>query len=301
MNRRSFIRKTGLASAGFAGLGITGCSSLIGSDIRKITILHTNDLHSRIDPFPLTDSRYPDLGGLSRIATMVKQVRQEEKNVLLFDSGDIFQGTPYFNYYGGELEFKLMSQIGYDAATLGNHDFDNGINGLVKQMPHASFPFLNSNYDVSDTELEGQLLPFKVFEMDGIRIGVFGLGIELEGLVNPDLYGKVRYNNPISEANSVSFHLRNDLKCNLIVCLSHLGLKYGRPKVSDLTLAQQTDNIDVILGGHTHSFLDQPEIVANNGHKKVLICQVGWAGIKLGKLSLFFRDDDSVLDTSYFA
>lgn len=295
------MRKAGLATTGLAGLGLNGCGSLVGSDIRKITILHTNDLHSRIDPFPVTDGKYPDLGGLSRIATMVKQVRQNEKNVLLFDSGDIFQGTPYFNYYNGELEFKLMSQIGYDAATLGNHDFDNGIDGLVKQMPHASFPFLNSNYDVSDTELDGQLLPFKVFEMDGIRIGVFGLGIELEGLVNPNLYGKVRYKNPVSEANSVSFHLRHDLKCNLIVCLSHLGLKYDRPKVSDHILAQQTDNIDVILGGHTHSFLDQPEIVANNDHKKVLICQVGWAGIKLGKLNLLFSDDGSMLEASYFA
>lgn len=295
MNRRTFIRNTAIAGAGVGALGSAGCSFLNARGVRKLTILHTNDLHSRIDPFPISDGKFAGLGGLSRIATLVDQERIAEKNVLLFDSGDIFQGTPFFNYYGGELEFKLMSQIGYDAATLGNHDFDNGVSGLIKQLPNASFPFLNSNYDLRDSELQNHVLEHKLFEIDGLRIGVFGIGIELEGLVNPNLYGKIGYLNPIKSANSVSNFLRNELKCNVVVCLSHLGYKYDSNKVSDIILAQQTENIDVILGGHTHTFLDKPKLVANNGHKKVVICQVGWAGIKLGKLSLFFDEDGKML------
>ena len=295
MNRRTFIRNSAILGGGIGAIGSVGCNFINGSGLRRLTILHTNDLHSRIDPFPITDGKYGGLGGLSRIASLVEQERAMDPNVLLFDSGDIFQGTPFFNYYGGELEFKMMSQIGYDAATLGNHDFDNGVSGLIKQLPNASFPFLNSNYDLRDSELQNHVLPHKLFEIDGLRIGVFGIGIELEGLVNPDLYGKIGYLNPIKSANSVSNFLRNELKCNLIVCLSHLGYKYRSNKVSDLTLAQQSDNIDVILGGHTHTFLDQPEIIANNGHKKVMICQVGWAGIKLGKLSLIFDEDGKML------
>ncbi|MFT4525140.1 MAG: 5'-nucleotidase [Granulosicoccus sp.] len=301
MKRRSFIRNSAILGAGIGVLGSAGCNFIKGSGPRKLTILHTNDLHSRIDPFPLTDGKYAGLGGLSRIATLVEQERVAEKNVLLFDSGDIFQGTPYFNYYGGELEFKLMSQIGYDAATLGNHDFDNGVSGLVSQMPNASFPFLNSNYNLGDSELQKHVFPHKLFEIDGLRIGVFGIGIELEGLVNPNLYGKIGYLNPIKSANSVSNYLRNELKCNVVVCLSHLGYKYDSNKVSDITLAQQSENIDVILGGHTHTFLDQPEIVANNGHGKVMICQAGWAGIRLGKLSLFFDDDGKMVNGTHLA
>jgi 5'-nucleotidase len=301
MRRRDFIRNSAILSAGVGALGAGGCSLMTRSGVRKLTILHTNDLHSRIDPFPLADGQYGGLGGLSRIAKLVEQERAAEQNVMLFDAGDIFQGTPYFNYYGGELEFKLMSQIGYDAATLGNHDFDNGISGLVKQMPNASFPFLNSNYNLRNSKLQKHVLPHKLFEIDGLRIGVFGIGIELEGLVNPNLYGKIGHLNPISKANSVSNFLRNNLKCNLVICLSHLGFKYNSNKVSDIILAQQTDNIDVIIGGHTHTFLNQPKIVANNDHKKVAICQAGWAGIRLGKLSLFFDENGDLIDGTYLA
>ena len=281
------------AGASLAAIGGLSSCRLDELGVVKLTILHTNDVHSRIDPFPVTDSKYPGLGGFARRAEMVKQVREQEKNVLLLDSGDIFQGTPYFNYYGGELEFKLMSEMGYDAATFGNHDFDNGIEGLVKQLPHANFPFINSNYELADTPLAETTLKNKVFEKGGLRIGVFGLGVELEGLVNPALFGNIRYTDPIAQANKQANFLKNEENCDLVICLSHLGYDYNTERynfdadrVCDKHVAQNSQNVDIILGGHTHTFLDQPQYFKNEIGQNVMVCQVGWAGIKLGRIDL---------------
>lgn len=301
MRRRQFLHSSAILGTGILALGTASCGIIKRNGIRKITILHTNDTHSRIDPFPTNDRKFAGLGGFAKRASLVKKIREEEENVLLFDSGDIFQGTPYFNYYEGELEMKLMSEIGYDAATIGNHDFDNGISGLAKQMDNASFPFICSNYNLANTELEGKVAPHKIFEIDGIRIGVFGLGIELDGLVNPKLYGRVGFLDPLSVCNNTSRLLKHDLKSNVVVCLSHLGYEYADNRISDLILAEQSENVDFFLGGHTHTFLDQPVVVMNNIGQKALICQVGWAGIKLGKLDLIFTDDGSMLDVSYVA
>jgi len=308
MNRRNFIKSSTVAGISIGTLsGLSSCG-LDEFGVKKLTILHTNDVHSRIDPFPTTDGKYPGLGGFARRAEMVKQVRAAERNVLLFDSGDIFQGTPYFNYYGGELEFRLMSEMGYDAATYGNHDFDNGIEGLVRQLPHAKFPFINSNYELSGTELSETTLKSKVFEKDGLKIGVFGLGIQLEGLVNPKLYGDVRYNDPISEANEQADHLKNELDCDLVVCLSHLGYDYNAKKynfdverVCDKHVAENSQNVDIILGGHTHTFLDEPAYFINKVGKNVMVCQVGWAGIKLGRIDLLFDVSTRAFSGAYIA
>jgi len=211
---------------------------------------------------------------------------------LLLDSGDIFQGTPYFNFYGGELEFKLMSAMQYDAATLGNHDFDAGVDGLLKQLPQASFPFINCNYDFDETELEGKIEPYRIFKKGGTRIGVLGVGIELEGLVAPKLYGDIKYNDPIARANQVAEELKTKKKCDLVICLSHLGFEYQSDKVDDITLAKHSKHIDLILGGHTHTFLDRPKEVINNQEQVVNILQTGWAGINLGKIDY---ERDSIL------
>lgn len=308
MNRRNFIRNSALAGASLTALGGAGAWWLKENGVVKLTILHTNDVHSRIDPFPTSDSKYPGLGGFARRAEMIKEIRSQEKNVLLFDSGDIFQGTPYFNYYGGELEFKLMSEMGYDAATYGNHDFDNGIEGLVKQLPHARFPFINSNYTLTDTGLEESTLINKIFVKDGIRIGVFGIGVELEGLVNPKLYGAIKYHDPIVEANKQAAHLKNEENCDLVICLSHLGYDYNTEKynfnverVCDKHVAENSQNIDIILGGHTHTFLDEPSYFTNRQGLPVMVCQVGWAGIKLGRIDLFFDVVTRIFGGSYIA
>lgn len=287
MNRRNFIRNSmaGATLLGIAPYTLQSCKN----EKKHITILHTNDVHSHIDPFPETAKRNANMGGVSRRATLIEAIRQENPNTLLLDAGDIFQGTPYFNYYGGELEFKLMSMLKYDAVTIGNHDFDNGIEGLFAQLPHANFSFLSANYDFSNTLLEGRIAPWQIFEMASLRIGVFGLGIELEGLVSKKNFKETNYLNPFEIAQDMSRILKKDYKCDLVICLSHLGYRYrDTQKPSDVLLASKTENIDLIIGGHTHTFLDSPEIHLNRKENEVLINQVGCYGINLGRIDFFF-------------
>ncbi len=222
---------------------------------------------------------------------MIKRLRAEHKNVLLLDSGDIFQGTPYFNLFGGELEFKVMSAMQYDYATLGNHDFDNGIDGLVKQLPHASFGFLSANYDVSGTQLEPHVQATAIREFGDVKVGIFGLGIELSGLVLADLYGGVVYNDPIQVARSTVDELRN-AGCNFIICLSHLGYRYRQDRVADVDLAAVVPGIDLVLGGHSHTFMEEPDIVKNAKGSTTIIHQVGWAGVRLGRIDVHFTSSN---------
>ena len=258
----------------------------------KLTILHTNDQHSRIEPFDSSYSRNPNQGGFARRAALIQKIRKEESNVLLLDSGDIFQGTPYFNFFGGELEFKLMSMMGYDAATMGNHDFDNGLEGFKKVQPNAKFPFICSNYDFKNTILDGQTIPYKIFNKNGIKVGIFGVGIQLEGLVGKKQYLETKYLNPDEMTQQYSDVLRNEKKCDLVICLSHLGFSYKdeKDKICDILLAQKTKDIDLIIGGHTHTFLDKPVVETNSAGKKVLINQVGCYGLNLGRIDFYLTD-----------
>lgn len=289
MKRKSFLQKSFTAGALLAASSFP-YDALAKSGIRKLTILHTNDQHSRIDPFPMDGGKYQGLGGFAQRATLINQIRKQEKNVLLLDSGDIWQGTPYFNKFHGELEFRLMSEMNYDASTLGNHDFDAGAEGFAKQLPLANFSFLNCNYDFTNSPLQGKIAPFKIFNLDNMKIGVVGVGIELQGLVPKDLYGDIKYNNPIENANKIAKELKLEHGCDLIICLSHLGYKYEEKKVSDLDLAAQSSHIDLILGGHTHTFFEKPEELRNADGARVLINQVGWAGIFLGRLDFYFEE-----------
>lgn len=253
----------------------------------RLTILHTNDVHSRVEPF--SEGRYAGQGGAARRAAVIEQIRSQEQHVLLLDAGDIFQGTPYFNVYGGEVEFKLMSQMGYDAATIGNHDFDAGIDGLEKQLPHADFPFLISNYDFSDTIMHGNTQPWKVFRKGPLKIGIFGLGIALEGLVPKALYRNTRYLDPVEKAQEMIGILRGEMGCDYVICLSHLGYQYRDERISDIRLARSVSGIDLIVGGHSHTFLDRPTVCKNPDGDAVLINQVGWGGLVLGRLDVYFE------------
>ncbi|WP_417369715.1 bifunctional metallophosphatase/5'-nucleotidase [Gelidibacter japonicus] len=288
MKRREFIQQTTAATA-LVGLGGFGLQSF-SSNLKMITILHTNDVHSHIDPFGPQDGRNPNQGGVARRASLIEGIRAENPNTLLLDAGDIFQGTPYFNYYGGELEFKLMSMLKYDAATIGNHDFDNGLEGLYAQLPHAKFDFISANYDFSNTIMDTHTKPYKVFVKNGIKIGVFGLGIQLEGLVDKNMYKETVYLDPVEIAQDMSRILKENEKCDLIICLSHLGYNYrnNTDKPSDLSLAAATKDIDLIIGGHTHTFLKKPTIVKNSIDQNVLVNQVGCFGINLGKIDFYF-------------
>ncbi len=292
MDRRKFIHQTAAAAV------LTSVGSLTLPSFTKkrkhITILHTNDTHSRIEPFETSHHRYPNKGGVARRATLVERIRKENANTLLLDAGDIFQGTPYFNYFGGELEFKLMSMLKYDVATIGNHDFDNSIEGLHKQLPNANFDFVSANYDFKNTVLDTHVKPYKIIMKDGIKIGVFGLGIQLEALVDPKMYKETAYLDPLEIAQDMSRILKKDEECDLVICLSHLGYFYKRnpTKISDLNLAKNTKNIDLIIGGHTHTFLPKPTIVRNSADKNMLVNQVGAYGINLGRVDFYFDENN---------
>jgi len=288
-NRRDFL-KTILAGGALIGIGSSPLKSFAAKDNKnkeytKLTILHTNDTHSHIDPFPIDDVKFPGMGGFAKRESIIKDIRRTEKNVLLFDAGDIYQGTPYFNMYGGEPEFKLMSQMAYDAATIGNHEFDNGLEGIDSKLKFATFPFINSNYDFSKTILSGKILSYKIFFKEDIKIGVFGLGVGLDGLVDKSKYGETIYDEPYSKAAEMAHLLKNDLHCDLVFCLSHMGYSDKDDRIpTDVNLAKQSKNIDLIIGGHTHTFLDKPVKLYNSDNKEIYVCQVGWAGVKLGRI-----------------
>lgn len=291
LNRRRFLNFTGKAVTGAAIYSLAP-SLVLGNNFPKnethITLLHTNDMHSRIDPFPSNDRKYPGQGGVAKRATILQNIRAKNPNTLLVDCGDILQGTPYFNFYDGELEFKLMDELGYQAATIGNHDFDAGIDRLAQLMKGANFPMLNTNYNFDDTPLNGLVKPYNIYQFEEVKIGVLGVGLELDGLVPPKLFGATQYHNPVEKANETAAILKNDLGCDLVIVLSHLGYKYDSNKVSDVVLAENSKYIDVILGGHTHTFMDVPDVVKNRNDEPVIINQVGWAGICIGRLDFYF-------------
>lgn len=285
-NRRTFIKNMGTGSLGVLILG-GATQAFAGHEPIQLTILHTNDFHSHMDPFPDDAARNAGEGGMAKRAALIQQIRNEQKNVLVFDAGDIFQGTPYFNYYKGEVELKMMTEMGYDAATIGNHDLDNGLEGLNSQLKNAGFPFINSNYDFSETILAGKILPFKIFKKQGIKIGVYGLGIELDGLVSKQNYGKTKYLDPLETALKMEKFLKEEKNVDLIVCLSHLGYAYKEKKVSDLIIAAETYHTNLVIGGHTHTFLKKPEDVINKSGETVLVNQVGFGGLILGRVDFF--------------
>ena len=287
MNRRAFVGITGLTGLG----ALTSSFELRPSAQqkgKKLTILHTNDTHSNIDPFPLNHAKYPGMGGVAKRAALIEKIRSEEEHVILVDSGDIFQGTPYFNKYRGVLEMKLMTAMKYDVGTMGNHDFDIGLDGFKNAQRFANFPFVCSNYDFRNTTLANQTLPYHIIRRGGVKIGFFGIGVNLDGLSPSSCWKGMYYIDPIEQANSMAQLLR-DLGCDLVVCLSHLGFEYSSTQVSDKVLAAQTSNIHLILGGHTHTFMEKPLIVENADKKPVLINQTGWAGLFLGRIDIDFR------------
>ncbi len=300
MKRRNFIQNIVLGT----GTLLVSPSLFSQENLKRkkrLVILHTNDTHSTIEPFPSKHSKFPNMGGVSKRNTIIQKIRSEEEHVLLLDAGDIFQGTPYFNTFNGELEMKLMSLLEYDAATMGNHDFDIGLEGFLNAQQFANFPFLCANYDFSETILSGKTKAYHIFHKAGIKIGVFGIGIALKGLVPMDKYGNTRYLDPISTANKIASELKSQ-SCDLVICLSHLGFEYENKNInSDRKLAAETQNIDIILGGHTHTFFDKPLVLKNSKNKDVLINQVGWGGVYLGRIDIdvesgFFQAEKICVD-----
>ncbi len=262
-----------------------------GSGETLITILHTNDTHSQIEPLPANDKLFPGKGGVARRATLVKRIRKENPNTLLIDAGDVFQGTPYFNFYKGEVEYKAMTAIGYDAGTLGNHEFDNGVEALAAAMKFAKFDLLSANYDVRGTPLEGRVKQYAVRELGGVRVGLFGMGISPVGLITPANFKGITYQDPVAAARQVVKTLRETERCSLVVGMSHLGY-YSSPRegqVGDSQVAAQIDGIDFIASGHNHTFMEKPVSVKQPSGKETLIFQVGRGGIFVGRVDFVIK------------
>lgn len=286
-NRRTFLKQS-LVSSGALALGLLPSELFASGELVKLTVMHTNDMHCHIDPFPADHAEYPGKGGLTRIASMVSQARKENPHLLLLDAGDLFQGTPYFNYFNGDLIIKIMSKMGYDAGTIGNHEFDNGLDDILSAFKFANYPIISSNYDFTDTILADRVVPYQVIKKGRIKIGIYGLGIELAGLVNQKNYGNTKYLNPLNMALKMEVLLKKELKCDLVICLSHLGYSYENTKISDTALANQTRFTDLIVGGHTHTFLEKPTVLKNADGKPILVNQAGWAALALGKIEFIF-------------
>ena len=302
INRRRFLTQS--AAFGAALVASPGLRSVLSDrrsaivraldpvvDETVITILHTNDTHSQIDPLPGNDKTYPGKGGVARRATLVKRIRKENPNTLLIDAGDVCQGTPYFNFYKGEVEYKAMSAIGYDVGTLGNHEFDNGVDALAAALKFANFDLVSANYDVNGTALEGRIKPYVIRDVGGVRIGLFGLGISPVALITAANFKGVTYRDPIEVSRQVVKTLREKERCAMVVVMSHLGY-YKNPKpedVGDAQVAAQVDGIDFIASGHTHTFMDEPVRVKQPSGRETLIFQVGKSGIYVGRVDFTFR------------
>ena len=286
-NRRTFLKQT-ILGGGVLSLGLFPNEMLASGELVRLTVMHTNDMHCHIDPFPDSNAEYPGRGGMIRLASLIAKTKAENPNMILLDAGDMFQGTPYFNYFKGDLMLKLMSKMGYDTGTIGNHEFDNGLEGIASALQWAKFPIVSSNYDFSDTTLSGMVKSYHILKKAGIKIGIYGIGIELDGLVGKLSYGNTRYIDPVATALKMELMLKKDHNCDLVICLSHLGFSYQHDKISDSSLAPQTKYTDLIIGGHSHTFLEKPLELKNRDGKLILVNQAGWAALAAGRLEFLF-------------
>lgn len=249
-----------------------------------ITILHTNDTHSQVEPIE-AGKRDGNHAGYARRMGIIEQERDKTPNVLLVDAGDFSQGTPYFNLYHGRVEVDAMNRMGYDAVTLGNHEFDNGVDTLAAVLKDAKFAVVSANYDVQGTALEGIVKPYVILRRGGMKIGLFGLGVNPKGLVAEKNFAPVKYLDPIPVAQEISTLLKEQHHCDLVVCISHMGTFAHGDKPSDTLLAQSTRYIDVIIGGHTHKIVTN-HYVENLDGDSVLLAQMGKSGARIGKITL---------------
>ena len=246
---------------------------------KQLIILQTSDVHSRIEPINQKGDKNYKEGGFVRRATFLNRFRKENEHVLLFDCGDFSQGTPYYNIYKGEVEVKLMNEMGYDACTIGNHEFDFGLENMARLFKMAAFPIVCSNYDLENTPLKGLVKPYIILERFGLRIGVFGLGAKPDGLIQADKCEGVVYKDPVQVSNETAALLKSE-GCDVVVCLSHLGIQ------TDERLIADTRNIDVVLGGHSHTFMKAPKTYLNADGKEVRLMHTGKNGVRVGHLDL---------------
>lgn len=256
------------------------CVGLVVNAQKQIVILGTNDTHSRIEPIPETDKNYGGMGGVVAREAFIKEIRSQNQNVLLFDAGDFVQGTPYFNLFHGRVEAQAMNLMKYDAGTLGNHEFDYGLDTLKMIVKKLNFPILNCNYDFSKTVLKDDIKPYIILKRFGLKIGVLGVGVDPEGLVQKNKYEGMEFKPIISSVNFYAKILKDSKKCDLVICLSHIGYN------DDIKLAEASKNVDIIIGGHSHTYMEKPDMRTNLDGKDVLIFQTGKSGAYVNKIEV---------------
>lgn len=253
---------------------------------KKITVLHTSDTHSCILPLNknLADTMLADRGGFLRRIAMLKQERRKDPGLLLFDCGDFSQGSSYYTMFKGDVEVELMNRMHYDAVTIGNHEFDFGLDNMIRLFKMAEFPVVCSNYDFADTELKDIVKPYLVLKRQGVRIGVFALCPPLEGLVSRKNYGPLKFLDPVEVTDRMVDVLRNREKCDVVICLSHLGWEVS--DYPDNELIKRTSGIDLILGGHSHTYLETLGYETDKTGRQVPVDHEGKHAVFVGKIQL---------------
>lgn len=267
-------------------------SLLMGCASKHLIVLHTNDTHSRIEPLPETDRTAPGMGGVVRRANYINEIRDNNNNVLLFDAGDFLQGTPYFNLFKGKVEAETMNLMNYDAVTLGNHEFDYGLEVLEQVVRNATFPIVSSNYDFTETSLKGLIPPYLILKKAGMRVGVLGINIQPRGLIAASHYAGMKFLDPVKTANEIASKLRDEHRCDVIICLSHLGY------TGDQKLAAATRNIDIIIGGHSHTHMEQPEEISNLDGNPVIVFQTNGRGVHVARLDVELERNEKRVNKS---
>ncbi len=255
------------------------------ADKVKLVILHTNDTHSQVEPSEKSSLATSDMGGYARRMGVIEKIRSEEKNVLLFDAGDYSQGSPYFNFFNGRIEIDALNRMKYDAVTMGNHEFDNGIDTLAAVIQNLNIPLISSNYDVTNSVIRDFVKPWIVIKKAGLKIGVMALNVNPESLILESNIRDVNYLDPVAKAQEVSDYLKNKEKCDLIICLSHLGSDENSKSVNDFEIARKTKFIDVIIGGHSHTMLENTK-TQNAAGRDVIIAQMAKSGFYLGRIDI---------------
>lgn len=256
---------------------------------KHLEVLHTNDTHSCIMPLNpnLADTAVAGRGGFLRRVAMIKEERAKNPDLLLIDSGDFSQGSPFYTMFKGDVEIGLMNLMGYDAVTIGNHEFDFGLENMARIFKMAKFPVVCANYDFTGTCVEGLVKPYVIIKRNGLKIGLFGLSPQLEGLVDLSKCKGVTYLAPVEVGNRVAAELKHDKKCDVVICVSHLG--WLRPdEMGDQKLLASSKDIDLVLGGHSHSYFKALRYVNNADGKAVPVDQNGKNAMYVGKLTLSF-------------
>lgn len=267
-------------------ISILCCIASVGFAQKHLTILHTNDTHSCVLPLKTTlaDTLLAGRAGFVRRISMIEQERAKDKSLLLFDSGDFSQGSPFYTLFKGDVEIGLMNRMHYDAGTIGNHEFDFGMQNMARIFKIANFPILCSNYDLKGTPLDEVVKKYTIIKRNGVKIGVFALDPKLDGLVSKANYGIIKYLDPIAVANEMATMLKNDKKCDLVICISHLG--WEENGMGDQMMIAGSRNIDLVLGGHSHTYFKTLRYIKNLDGKSIPVDQNGKNAIYVGKMIL---------------